>query len=354
MAATPDMRQGSAESAKPRASVAIAFVRGMLQPLILRGGDPRPLLAAAGIDPDCLDDDSARVPLARYAALYNRVVAAQDDEAFGLFQAPLRPGTLEFLCRAAITAPNLDGALDRACRFLHLLLPELAVSVTRDHRQHRASLEIRESTPLGPGRVFAYEWLLRLLHGLACWLAGRGIGLDAVDFPFPRPTHADDYALIYTANSRFDAPTLKACFADNLLDLPVRRDEAALQRFLDGAPGKITTLYRRDREMVARVRDTLREALPELPDLDEVARRLNLSPRTLHRRLEEEGSGFRTIKDALRRDLALARTGKTDQPFGQIAGDLGFADPSAFYRAFVAWTGASPSQYRKRLRSGSQ
>ena len=103
--------------------------------------------------------------------------------------------------------------------------------------------------------------------------------------------------------------------------------------------------------MVLRVRDILRAALPELPDLDGVARQLNLSPRTLHRRLEEEGSSFRAIKDALRRDLALSRLTKTSQPLGQIAADLGFADPSAFFRAFVSWTGTSPSQYRKRLRA---
>lgn len=348
---TPELVPAQAASipVHPRASVAIAFVRGMLLPLRARGGDAGPLLAAAGLDPDCLDDDQARVPLERYADLYNRVVQALGDEAFGLFAAPLRPGALEFLCRAAITAPNLATALDRSCRFLHLVLPELTVAVTQDGDQ--AYLEIRENTALGDARIFALEWLLRLLHGLSCWLAGRGIALDGVEFPYPRPAHADDYPLIYTANSTFAAPVLRARFAANLLELPVRRDEAALQRFLDGAPGKITMLYRRDREMVLRVRDSLRDALPDLPDLDEVARRLNLSPRTLHRRLEDEGSSFRVIKDALRRDIALARIAKTDQALSQIAGDLGFADPSAFYRAFTTWTGVAPSQYRKRLRA---
>src|SRR5574343_225469 len=133
------------------------------------------------------------------------------------------------------------------------------------------------------------------MHGLASWLAVRSIVLERVQFPYPRPAHADDYALIYTAQSDFAADSLAASFSATLLDLPIRRDEAALASFLEGSPGKITTLYRRDREMVLRVRDILRAALPELPDLDGVARQLNLSPRTLHRRLEEEGSSFRAI-----------------------------------------------------------
>ena len=97
--------------------------------------------------------------------------------------------------------------------------------------------------------------------------------------------------------------------------------------------------------------DLLRDNLPVSLSLEEIADRLYLSPRTIHRRLEEEGASFRTIKDALRRDLALARLTKTQRSIAQIAGELGYADTSAFYRAVVDWTGISPVQYRKRLQS---
>lgn len=334
---------------RPRATVAMGFVQGMLAGVAARGGDPGPLLERAGIGREVLHRPDVRVPVERYAALYNLLIAELGDEGFALFSTPLPPGTFEFLCRSVISAPTLGEALQRSTRFLGLVLHDLSVHLETGSGQ--ALLRIREERPLAVGRIFAFEWLLRLLHGLASWLAGRSIVLERVQFPYPRPAHADDYALIYTAQSDFAAGSLAASFSATLLDLPIRRDEAALASFLEGSPGKITTLYRRDREMVLRVRDILRAALPELPDLDGVARQLNLSPRTLHRRLEEEGSSFRAIKDALRRDLALSRLTKTSQPLGQIAADLGFADPSAFFRAFVSWTGTSPSLYRKRLRA---
>ena len=138
------------------------------------------------------------------------------------------------------TNEALADALERSSRFLRLVLPDLAVSLGRDHGEAR--LRIVETRPLDIGRVFAFEWLLRLLHGLSSWLVGIRIVLDAVAFPYPRPAHADDYALIYTANSTFadDASgvALIATFAANLLDLPIRRDEAALKSFLVGAPGR--------------------------------------------------------------------------------------------------------------------
>lgn len=314
----------------------------------------QPLLDELGID---IADIASRVPIDRYAALYNRLTRILDDEGFALFAQPMRVGSFEFLCRGCLSAPTLAEALGRASRFLHVVLPDLAVSVRRAHGN--AELVIMETRRLAaetddPGRIFAFEWLLRLLHSLSCWLAGRGIALDSVTFPYQRPAHAADYALIFTEDSRFVLSpadhngTLIARFNANLLELPVRRDEAALSTFLDGAPGKITMLYRRDREMVIRVRDLLRDALPETPGLNDIAARLHASPRTVHRRLEEEGSSFRAIKDALRRDLALARLSKTHDSIAKIAADLGYADTSAFYRAFVNWTGMSPAHYRRR------
>lgn len=332
----------------------MGFVTGMLAGMAHRRLDPSPLLGALEID---IADTASRVPIDRYAALYNRLNRQLDDEAFNLFAQPMRVGSFEFLCRGCLSAPTLAEALARASRFLHIVLPDLAVSVRRSHGH--AELVIAETrrlsdTPEDPGRIFAFEWLLRLLHGLACWLAGRGIGLDSVIFPYRKPAHFGDYALIFTEDSRF-APTvpggmgtLVASFNANLLELPIRRDEAALTTFLEGAPGKITTLYRRDREMVIRVRDLLRAALPDTLSLDDIADRLHLSPRTIHRRLEEEGSSFRGIKDALRRDMALARLTKSKDSIAKVAADLGYADTSAFYRAFVEWTGMAPVHYRRQ------
>lgn len=328
----------------------MGFVTGMLSGMMRRNIDPVAQLAGLDIK---LADAASRVPVDRYATLYNRVIAALDDEAFGLFGAKMRPGSFEFLCRGMLGAPTLADGLDRARRFLSIVLPDLAVSIERGDT--RAELRIDETTPLAaspddPGRVFAFEWLLRLLHSLSCWLVGRGLALDAVDFPFARPAHADDYALVYTEHSAFvGGHRLTARFNATLLDLPIRRDEAALASFLEGAPGRISMLYRRDRATVLRVRDLIRDALPASLSQDEVANRLHMSPRTLHRRLEEEGASFRGIKEALRRDIALARLTKTRQPIAQVAADLGYADTSAFYRAFTAWTGLSPERYRKQL-----
>jgi AraC-like DNA-binding protein len=337
--------EASVPRAHRRATVASGFVTGMLAGMRLKGMDPALLLGASGAA------TTGRVPLAAYTRLYNLVVQQLDDEGFGLFSAPLRAGTFEFLCRGLLGSRDVGEGLGRAIRYLRIVLPDLRVSIRRE--RGRAILEIAEARRLRPrasdrARVFAFEWLLRLLHGITCWMAGRNIALDEVRFPYPRPEHAADYARIYTERAMFGAKTLAAYFDAAVLDVPMHRDVADLEDFLAGAPGRISMLYRRDREAVRAVREYIAARLAHAPSLAEAARELHVAPRTLHRRLREEGTTFREIKDAVRREAALARVREPRVSVAQLASELGYSEPSAFFRAFQGWTGEAPTAHRKR------
>jgi len=334
-----------------RATVAAGFVTGLLSGARGRGLETSGFLQAAGISADELGAPDARVPVAAYVALYNAVARDLGDEGFALFSRPLRTGTFEFLCRGMLGSRDLGEALDRAARFLRLVLAELRVTVTRDGRDARIEIaEIRKlrALPDDAARIFAFEWLLRLLHGLASWFAAKPIGLAQVQFPYAPPPHAADYALIYTAHASFHGKTLVATLDPGVLDLPVRRNEADLAAFLEGAPGKIAMLYRRDREIARAVREVLARSLAT--PLEETARALGLSERTLHRRLQEEGTSFRAVKDSVRREIALARLEHSEASVAEIAAELGYSEPSAFFRAFQGWTGVAPTAHRRRSR----
>jgi AraC-like DNA-binding protein len=332
------------DAAAHRATVAAGFVTGLLSGVALRGGDRATFLDEARIDPRVLQDPALRVPIDAYVALYNRVAEALGDEAFGLFAQPMRRGAFEFLVRGAIGSPTLAEALGRMSRYLAVSLPPLAVTLVANR------LEIRETQPIppGPSRVFAFEWLLRLLHAVSCWLVARPVTLEEVRFPFAAPRHAADYVLVYTEHPAFGGDALVATFHASALQLPLRRTDADVTAFLEGAPGKIGLLYRRDREVARDARSAIARSLASSPTLDAVAAELGLSSRTLHRRLEEEGTSFRKLKDAVRRDAAMTRLGKGTESVAEVASALGYSEPSAFFRAFRTWTGEAPSTHRRR------
>jgi len=83
------------------------------------------------------------------------------------------------------------------------------------------------------------------------------------------------------------------------------------------------------------------------PTLEHMAARLHMSARTLHRRLEEEGTAFRHVVAEVRRETAERHLAERDLPIGEIGYLLGFSETSAFHRAFKRWTGWRPLAYRR-------
>ena len=103
----------------------------------------------------------------------------------------------------------------------------------------------------------------------------------------------------------------------------------------------------------ARVRRRLREGPAEdWPDFQALATSMRTTASTLRRRLDEEGQPYQAIKDALRRDLAIELLADAGNSVLDVAFRLGFAEASAFHRAFRRWTGASPGAYRERTNAG--
>jgi AraC-like DNA-binding protein len=98
-----------------------------------------------------------------------------------------------------------------------------------------------------------------------------------------------------------------------------------------------------------RVRSALVERLFEGEvRIEHVARRLNVSARTLHRRLDEEGTVFRNILDETRHDLAIELLARSELSTAAVAERLGFSSARSFYRAFARWTGTSPRGRARR------
>ncbi len=85
---------------------------------------------------------------------------------------------------------------------------------------------------------------------------------------------------------------------------------------------------------------------------ESVARRLGLGPRTLQRRLQAEGTGFREIRTRVLEGRARALLCDTRLTVDEIAASLGYAEPNSFRRAFRSWTGLSPAAYRARVDAG--
>ena len=333
-----------------KGTISICFVRAALESVHARGLDAKALLLQAGIHPTLLSSPHARVSAARYGALWRSIAEALDDELFGLDSRRVKVGSFAMLCRSVIHCATLERALNRGLRFYDLLVDDVSIVLERDGNAAKLVLHERNDRASSSQRVFAQEGLLVILHGLACWLVGRRIPITLAEFGYAEPAHSIEYRTMFGPQLAFCRPHTAIAFDASYLDLPVVQDDQSVKEFLRAVPENILVKYKNTNSLTAKIRARLREALPEeLPDLETIASELYTTPATLRRRLQNEGESYQSIKDQLRRDLAITYLSHPDRSVMDVALELGFAEPSAFHRAFKKWTGASPGEHRRRL-----
>jgi AraC-like DNA-binding protein len=327
-----------------RAATPIAFIKAMVRAYEQRGMDPSGALGKAQIAPKLLQETDARVTALQMEWMSEAAMRELDDEALGWFRRRLPWGSYGMLVRASLTAPNLGVALARWCRHHNLLTDDIRLALRTSNGQ--AHIELHEQNDLKDLREFCTVSVLRNALGVACWLTDSRIPLVATDLQFAAPAHSDSYRVLFDGPSQFDAPHSRLSFDAGYLQLPIRRDEAALQRMLQRALLLTVRPYRRDRLLVEKVRQTLAEHPEHSRNADDLAAWLNLSTRTLHRQLKEEGARLQQLKDAVRQQLARESLLRTRKPIKQIAAEVGFQNEKSFIRAFKGWTGTSPEAFR--------
>jgi AraC-like DNA-binding protein len=306
------------------------------------------VLAQAGIPEPLLDAAHGRVPAHAFSALWLAVSREIDDEFFGLDRRRMKVGSFALLCHAVLGHPNLDRAVKHMLRGFRAFLDDIEADVGLHEQDAVIRIDNRIREP--EARRFADETFLVMVHGLMCWLAGRRIPLLAAEFAYPRPSHANEYTVMYSEHLHFDAPQTMVRFKARLLGLPVVQRPESLKAFLRTAPQSVFLKYKNEAGVTSRLRRCLRDHLgqPDWPVLEDIAREFHMSPTTLRRRLEAEFTSYQGIKDEVRRDAAIHYLCSTDMSVGEIAALVGFQEASAFRRAFKAWSGVQPGEYRRR------
>ena len=329
------------------AATPIAFVQTILLAYEKYQADPAQALRLARIAAGDLRRSEARVTATQLEILTDVAMRQLDDEALGWFSRRLPWGSYGMLCRASLTAANLGIALKRWCRHHRLLTDDIVLHLSVSGPMAR--LAISENRPVNEGmRELCLLTSLRHIQGYACWVIDSRIPLQAVDFPLQAPRHAAVYRLMFHAPVHFGAAQAGIAFDAQYLALPLRRDERALRSMLRRALPLTVRQYRSDRLVVRKLRDVLRANSKNLRSGDAVASALNVSLRTLHRRLLEEGTSLQQVKDEVRRELATEHLVRTSRSIKQIARDVGFRNEKSFMRAFRQWTGQSPVEYRRK------
>lgn len=323
-----------------------------LQPLIeaaaARGVDARALEQAAGLPPGTL----AALPESLAASDYVRLldVGAQlaDDPQFGLHVGErVKLGTYNVYGLILLSCRDFGQALQQTMRFEALAhdLGRSALSIdggVAEYRWHsafpHASRHLVESVFAGI-RVFGN------------WLAGQALPPVQVAFAHEAPPELREYVRVFGADVHFGAAVHHARFDAALLSWRVPNADVGLYPVLQQhAERLLKEKLRAEQEggIVAQVRAAIVKNLErDRVRLPLIAQELNITQRTLQRKLNDAGIGFQQLLDRTRHELALEYLKQKNLSIAEIAFLLGYQEQSSFNHAFKDWTGMNPGAYRE-------
>jgi AraC-like DNA-binding protein len=250
---------------------------------------------------------------------------------------------------AAKTAPDLRSALQRMHRYHALWTARPEIRVVEDLVRRCAFVEVLPLEGFDLAGRCRREMIVANLVQSARDMAGPDLRPTLVHFAHPAPTDTREHEAFFGAPIRFGSWFSGIELGFETLARPLLHADAALSRYLLAT---LDSLAAEKGANVAgveqRVLHVIRERLATgLPRLEEVARELGTSARSLRRHLEAHGVRFRDLLDAVRREVAEERLAGGAEPVAEIAARLGFSEPSSFYRALRRWTGSRPLRSRR-------
>lgn len=309
------------------------------------GLDRGRLLEGAQLREDDLADPETRVPETKHWRLWQEIVRQRPDETLGIrIGSGFRIRQAGLVGYAMLHSRDLGHAIQRLIRYERIMADTTVLSLATVGG--RVQLTVEEPVQLtGLRQPIEYD-LATIVTCLREITATQTIPLE-VHLPYPRPAVPEDYRRVLGESLQFDQQQAAIVFEAASMDLPVVARDDTLCRYLDRYAeqilGKLAAA-----SFSERVQRVLWEQLSEgQPSLTSVASALAVSPRTLQRRLQEEGATFGELLEDFRRNMAVDLLGRADLAVYEVAFVLGYSDPSTFYRAFRRWNRTSPREFRR-------
>ena len=303
------------------------------------------LLAGVQLTPEELSDPAVRVPIDTAKKLAERALALTGEPGLGFYMGlQMRISAHGYVGFAAMTASNLREALELAVRFTPTRTTALGLRLVV--ADGTASLIVDERYPLDNAREFIMVALLVGLWQIGNTLTGREL-TGSAEFAFPEPEYFSRFARLAPGEVRFARRANLLLFDAEVLDYPLQlADPAALRLARNQCERELDALGY-EGNLLARARALLNKSESGFPSLDELARQMSVSARTLKRKLAERGTSYSQLLEDQRRDKALLFLRSKELSVDEIADKLGYSDAANFTRAFRRWTGKSPIAFRR-------
>lgn len=249
------------------------------------------------------------------------------------------------LGQTIMNCPDISDVISVLFRYYKIQVPFLNLSLESTDSHAILSLErsndVAGNVRRGPEILFA-----SLATNLKLLLNQNEIPLR-YDFTYSATEYDDVYVKLLGEGIAFDQPKCSIFLPNEVLHIPSVFSNPVMKKMYQRQCEQLLKSLQITDDPVLQVRKHLLSTPGQFPSFDEIANSLQVSVRTLRRRLNEQGVSFQLILDDVRSELALQYLRTTELSVEEIATLTGFSDTSNFRRAFTRWTGRTPSSFRR-------
>ena len=339
----------AANKAPPReATMRCASLTGLDALLARRGASLAQVCAAVGVNPAQLSQPEGRLPVHRFVALLEEAARASGDDSIGLRLGCLHgPDSFGPLGDAIVQSADVAGAIANVARYFFVHQEGANLELRIEGRNAVITYSIRDAEILDY-RQDAELSIAKMMNFTRIVTGCRNWAPSAVYFEHPEPRDSSEHRRIFGAPVYFSQPYNAMVAPREILAMRINGSELrglaqlhslAQARAAEAPPGD---------DLLAGVRQhILRGLRAGGVSIDKVAAAMDLSERTLQRRLGECGATFNELVERMRFELSQRYLRQDHLSLTEIGYLLGYSELSAFSRAFRRWAGVSPIEFRK-------
>jgi len=329
------------------------FAQVLLRSAAAHGYDLPTLFRASGVQPKNLAAKDTRFGREEFARLSLQVKLLMEDEFCGMTKSGCKLGAFELMMALAVSGATLADSMQMGFRFYGMLSDEIRFVLKADTElADMAAIEVHVTHPELDQYNFLCEWWLLVWQSVSSWLLGEKVQVLRFEFPHAPAVSEEEYRAAFCADCEFGKPLARFVFAQDYLHKPTIRNSMNLEEIRSWRASALGALPGINEALSVRLQAKLRDHFArhrEFPTMEDIAKQYHVSTQTLRRRLDEENTSFRHIKDEIRRDVVMKLLKTPGATLLDITRDGGFSDTSALSRAVKGWTGLYPKQYRDMI-----
>ncbi len=342
---SPEFRRLHARDAV-QGMVPQTFLRVLAEHLQRHGVEPASVMPAEALRSG--QQHLGRYPAEAYCQLLLRAAERLNDPLLGLHLGQsIQPAHLGALGYVLLACENLGAALMRIQRY-HRLLHDINPI---QHHIEGDSMVLQWGVARGkPGALFDETGIAAIVQ-FARALCGRMLPVRAVDFVNPPPSQTQPFIDHFGCPVRWGQPVTRLVIPLASLQTPLHQPDPVLLGLMEEQVEAALAHLPDSGDLIELTRRVVRQlARHGVPELEQVAAELRLSPRVFYRRLAERGQQFRQLRDVALRELAELHLVDERLTLADVSELLGYTEQSAFSRAFKRWSGEAPLSWRQRHR----